>query len=107
MPLYSRIYLIDHAWTYQVNDARVQLQMIPGLVERMAALMRVENEEQDKEQIIENILTEMWKLVYGCFETSKDKLEKRNEIHIVILMGYLEYCTLLTFVSSDIYILIL
>jgi hypothetical protein len=26
--------------------------MIPGLVERMAALMRVENEEQDKEEII-------------------------------------------------------
>jgi hypothetical protein len=38
--------------------------MIPGLVERMAALMRVENEEQDKEEIIENILTEMWKLVW-------------------------------------------
>ena len=63
-PQYVRIYLIDHAWTYQVNDARVQLQMIPGLVERMAALMRVENEEQDKEEIIENILTEMWKLVW-------------------------------------------
>jgi hypothetical protein len=30
----------------------------------MAALMRVENEEQDKEEIIENILTEMWKLVW-------------------------------------------
>jgi hypothetical protein len=38
--------------------------MIPGLVDRMAALMRVENEEQDKEEIIENILTEMWKLVW-------------------------------------------
>lgn len=61
---FFRIYLIDHAWTYQVNDARVQLQMIPGLMERMAALMRVENEEQDKEEIIENILTEMWKLVW-------------------------------------------
>ena len=56
--------MIDHAWTYKVNDARLQLEQIPGLMERMAALMRVENDELEKDEIIENILKEMWKLVY-------------------------------------------
>ncbi len=36
--LYS-VFLIDHAWTYEVNYARAQLKAIPGLADRMASLM--------------------------------------------------------------------
>ena len=33
------MFLIDHAWTYEVNYAREQLKTIPGLADRMALLM--------------------------------------------------------------------
>lgn len=55
------IFLVDHAWTYRVSDCRPQLEQIPGLLERMAALMDVQSEERTKEEIIEDILQQMWK----------------------------------------------
>ncbi|XP_074612750.1 tubulin--tyrosine ligase-like protein 12 [Acropora palmata] len=33
------VFLIDHAWTYEINYAREQLKTIPGLADRMALLM--------------------------------------------------------------------
>ena len=33
------IFLIDHAWTYEAEFARIQLRTIPGLARRMAFLM--------------------------------------------------------------------
>jgi len=33
------VFLIDHAWTYQVNYARAQLKAVPGLADRMGSLM--------------------------------------------------------------------
>jgi len=33
------VFLIDHAWTYQVNYARAQLKVVPGLADRMGSLM--------------------------------------------------------------------
>ena len=35
------VFLIDHAWTYEVNYARSQLKAVPGLADRMALLMGV------------------------------------------------------------------
>merc|ERR1719219_3225681 len=31
----QHIYLVDHAWTFKPEDARLQLQQYPGLLERM------------------------------------------------------------------------
>ncbi|CAA3019984.1 tubulin--tyrosine ligase 12 [Olea europaea subsp. europaea] len=38
----SDVFLVDHAWTFRLSDAYKQLQEIPGLAERMAALMCVD-----------------------------------------------------------------
>ncbi|KAJ4953775.1 hypothetical protein NE237_030607 [Protea cynaroides] len=38
----SQLFLIDHAWTFRLSDARKQLQEIPGLAQRMASLMCVD-----------------------------------------------------------------
>ncbi|KAL5698256.1 hypothetical protein ACHQM5_029320 [Ranunculus cassubicifolius] len=38
----SHIFLVDHAWTFRLSDARKQLEEIPGLAERMASLMCVD-----------------------------------------------------------------
>ena len=36
------VFLIDHAWTYQLEFARKQLERIPGLRDRMASLMGIQ-----------------------------------------------------------------
>lgn len=59
----NSIFLVDHAWTYRVSDCRPQLEQIPGLLERMAALMDIQSEERSKEEVIEDILQKMWKYV--------------------------------------------
>ena len=35
------VFLIDHAWTYEVNYARTQLKTVPDLADRMASLMGI------------------------------------------------------------------
>ncbi|CAF0757011.1 unnamed protein product [Adineta ricciae] len=55
----NAIFLIDHAWTYRIKDARSNLQNIPNLYERMASLMNVDTETN--EDGIEVILQRMWK----------------------------------------------
>jgi len=55
----NAIFLIDHAWTYRIKDARNNLINIPKLYERMAALMNVDTET--KEEGIEVVLQRMWK----------------------------------------------
>lgn len=40
----SNVFLIDHAWTFRLPDAPKQLVEVPGLVERMAALMCVDTD---------------------------------------------------------------
>ncbi|KAL5995106.1 hypothetical protein ACLOJK_025164 [Asimina triloba] len=40
----SNVFLIDHAWTFRLSDARKQLQEVPGLAERMASLMCVDSD---------------------------------------------------------------
>ena len=56
----TQIYLVDHAWTFQTDKARQQLVEVPGLVERMSALMEVE-EEDDQETVVEKVLEKMWR----------------------------------------------
>ena len=58
----EEIYLVDHAWTFRPNLAREQLARIPGLAERMAALMDIERDESsDEKQVTDEILVQMWR----------------------------------------------
>ena len=57
------IYLIDHAWSYQLKHAKVQLEQVPNLLERMAALMdiSIDDPANDKLTLIELVLNKMWR----------------------------------------------
>ncbi|GAB2219246.1 hypothetical protein Drorol1_Dr00006879 [Drosera rotundifolia] len=47
----SDVFLVDHAWTFRLSDAPKQLEEVPGLAERMAALMCVDSElNEDPEE---------------------------------------------------------
>lgn len=65
----SDVFLIDHAWTFRLQDALKQLKEVPGLAQRMAALMCVDldmqidaiegelkPEEEHPDRISENVL---------------------------------------------------
>ncbi|OWF47118.1 tubulin--tyrosine ligase-like protein 12 [Mizuhopecten yessoensis] len=68
----NSIFLIDHAWSYRLEEARQHLQTIPGLLQRMASLMAVSVNGRSNPQIEDDILTEMWKFnqtySFGNFE---------------------------------------
>ena len=52
---FCRIYLVDHAWTFRPEDARLQLQQYPGLLERMANLFDLSTEDIEKEDLIDQV----------------------------------------------------
>ncbi|XP_047430657.1 tubulin--tyrosine ligase-like protein 12 [Mugil cephalus] len=56
------VFLVDHAWTYRVEHARQQLEEIPGLLSRMAALMGVDfHGEAPDPDTVELVMECMWK----------------------------------------------
>ncbi|XP_019620968.1 PREDICTED: tubulin--tyrosine ligase-like protein 12 [Branchiostoma belcheri] len=59
----SSIFLVDHAWTFQYGYARLQLQKVLGLLDRMAALMDI-TEEMSEEEKTERVLDEMWRFTW-------------------------------------------
>lgn len=62
MSCLQSIFLIDHAWTYRVGNARLQLLQVPGLLHRMANLMGVGfHGEVPDEGAVDHVLEEMWK----------------------------------------------
>ncbi|KAL6432544.1 hypothetical protein ACFW04_006841 [Cataglyphis niger] len=69
----NNIYLIDHAWTYDIGNARENLIQVPNLLDRMCLLMGLDIEAEEQEKI-ENVLREMWRynqsysVNYGAIE---------------------------------------
>ncbi|KAK4329348.1 hypothetical protein Pmani_000297 [Petrolisthes manimaculis] len=70
------IFVIDHAWTYRAHEARHCLRDIPGLLDRMVALMDIpNNEDNNQQQLIEKVLQEMWKY-NGTYSLAKGNPEE-------------------------------
>ncbi|KAI4802867.1 hypothetical protein CesoFtcFv8_026105 [Champsocephalus esox] len=58
----TSVFLVDHAWTYRVEQCRQQLEQIPGLLPRMAALMGVDfHGEAPDPDTVELVMENMWK----------------------------------------------
>ncbi|XP_070785226.1 tubulin--tyrosine ligase-like protein 12 [Enoplosus armatus] len=58
----TSVFLVDHAWTYRVDHAREQLEQIPGLLPRMAALMGVDfHGEAPDPDVVELVMERLWK----------------------------------------------
>ena len=64
---------MDHAWTFRPSLAREQLVRIPGLAERMAALMDIERDEasEDEKQVVDEILVQMWRFANTYWVSSQ------------------------------------
>lgn len=57
----NAIYLVDHAWTYRVENARKHLEEIPSLLGRMSILMGIDVENTTEVEALEMVLTKMWR----------------------------------------------
>ncbi|XP_063235644.1 tubulin--tyrosine ligase-like protein 12 [Bacillus rossius redtenbacheri] len=56
----THIYLIDHAWTYRGGEARLHLERIPGLLDRMLNLMGI-SPCVTEEESVKLVMREMWR----------------------------------------------
>ncbi|CAF1536821.1 unnamed protein product, partial [Didymodactylos carnosus] len=72
------IFLIDHAWTYRIRDARKHLLTIPKLYERMLSLMNINETNHDLENGIEMILQRMWKY-NQTYTLATDQIDPLND----------------------------
>jgi hypothetical protein len=65
----SRVFLIDHAWTYKTQEARKNLIEHEQLLDRMCKLMNIDlSDEEDvndaeefKKMKVESVINNMWK----------------------------------------------
>ena len=70
---------MDHAWTFRPNLAREQLARIPGLAERMAALMDIEaGEDSDDKEVREKVLVQMWRFANTYWVGNAEWAEDRQ-----------------------------
>lgn len=56
----TAVYIVDHAWSFRLDMARNQLRTMPQLLNRMAILMGIENQDDD-DKCIDMVLKSMWK----------------------------------------------
>ncbi|CAK9813412.1 Tubulin--tyrosine ligase-like protein 12 [Anthophora quadrimaculata] len=78
----NNIYLIDHAWIYDTNNARQNLLVTPGLLDRMCSLMGFDTEADENEKI-EFVLNEMWRY-NQTFSLNSGSIEDRMPIWYIM-----------------------
>ncbi|XP_076861408.1 tubulin--tyrosine ligase-like protein 12 [Brachyhypopomus gauderio] len=78
------VYLVDHAWTYRVENARQQLQEIPGLLARMAGLMGLPfHGEFPDPDIVDMVLDDMWKF-NQTYQLSQGSAEEKVPVWYIM-----------------------
>lgn len=78
----NSIYLIDHAWTYDICSARQNLSTVPGLLDRMCTLMGFDTEREQDEKI-EFVINEMWRYNQS-FSLSSGSIEDRMPVWYIM-----------------------
>lgn len=82
----QEIYIIDHAWTYRLYNARSQLQQVPALLNRMANMMGASH--LDTEDAIEFVMEAMWRYnqMYALGTTNDTEIPIEDRMPIWYIM---------------------
>ncbi|KAG6515417.1 hypothetical protein ZIOFF_025829 [Zingiber officinale] len=77
----SDVFLIDHAWSFRLPDALQQLKEVPGLAERMSALMCVDLDMKTNDEVSELEISEeaIGKSQDRVLEVLKKEVDKAKE----------------------------
>lgn len=78
-----QIYLIDHAWTYRVFEAKSHLRVIDGLLERMRDLMGIKDDSTGDEAV-DRVFNEMWKFNQTYTIGSVSDVEERIPVWYIL-----------------------
>ncbi|OQV21728.1 Tubulin--tyrosine ligase-like protein 12 [Hypsibius exemplaris] len=73
----DNIFLVDHAWTFDIPSARKMLESFPNLLQRMCGLMEIPATETADQ--IKQVLTDMWKYI-RTYSVSSDSLEAEDKL---------------------------
>uniref|UniRef100_A0A6P7GS82 Tubulin--tyrosine ligase-like protein 12 n=1 Tax=Diabrotica virgifera virgifera TaxID=50390 RepID=A0A6P7GS82_DIAVI len=100
----DHIYLIDHAWTYKVQDAKKQLVAHDALRERLCNVFDIDI-TQDKYEIADSLFEHMWKINnYYCI-SNNENVEDRlpiwyimDEVGIAVIHSDDPNCRIVPFV---------
>lgn len=82
----EEIYIIDHAWTYRINNARAQLRQIPALLERLSNMMG--GSHLDTDDAIEFVMNSMWRFnqMYAIGSTNEAAIPIEDRMPIWYIM---------------------
>ena len=78
----NNIYLIDHAWIYEVQNARKNLSQIPNLLDRMSNFMGCDTSKSEGERI-DFVISEMWRYSQA-FSLSSGTIEERMPLWYIM-----------------------
>lgn len=79
----EQIYLIDHAWTFKIENAKRQLLEIDTLRERLAVIVGADD-EQPKEELVDEIFKNMWKFSNFYSIANTENVEDRVPIWYIM-----------------------
>ncbi|KAK7485192.1 hypothetical protein BaRGS_00023602 [Batillaria attramentaria] len=74
----SSIFIIDHAWSFEVKYARLQLLHHPTLVDRMCRIMSVD-QALPKEQKVDLVMKNIWRFAQTCKVRTADQSAGETE----------------------------
>ncbi|XP_055617626.1 tubulin--tyrosine ligase-like protein 12 [Toxorhynchites rutilus septentrionalis] len=84
----TQIYLVDHAWTFRTDNARQLLNEHPPLVNRLAIMMGIDQDDLPSSVIISRILNDVWKWC-NMYSLNGEGLSVENRMPIWYVMDEL------------------
>ncbi|XP_058464830.1 tubulin--tyrosine ligase-like protein 12 [Malaya genurostris] len=84
----KEIYLVDHAWTFRTDNARQLLTEHPPLVNRLAIMMGIEQENLPSSVVISKILSDLWKWC-NMYSLNAEGMSVENRMPIWYIMDEL------------------
>ncbi|KXJ70481.1 hypothetical protein RP20_CCG023429 [Aedes albopictus] len=84
----TEIYLVDHAWTFRTDNARQLLNEHPPLVNRLAIMMGIDQEDVPASVVISKIMNDVWKWC-NMYSLNGEGLTVENRMPIWYVMDEL------------------
>lgn len=79
----TNIYLVDHAWTFKPTTVRSSLRNVPGLLERMCALLQIPDDISSDDKI-QKVYDNIWKFAHTYAIAGDFSVEERVPVWYIL-----------------------